>query len=255
MKKLKTTLTLACICVAPLLHAQQQTTPANITDTTAQPKTKIKEYGIGFTGLNSYSLQYRWGNPKLIYRLNANMSITGFSNNTTDNTNYPQNNGSNYSFDNTVKKTPLTLTTGAGFSILRLKQINPKFGFLWGGIAGITYSYTTGQTTDTDGTKNNSGPASLQTQTVKTNSQTLQPYIGFVLGIYYKFTPSFIVYAEISPNIYYAYTHATSSTIEQNLASNTNSQTNTNLTNNSNFGLSGLTNSGAMVTLAYRITR
>ena len=34
---------------------------------------KVKEYGIGLSSFNSFSLQYRWGTDKLLYRLQGNI--------------------------------------------------------------------------------------------------------------------------------------------------------------------------------------
>ncbi len=251
MKNLKRNLALVLVCITTLVCAQQQTP----TDTLAT-KQKVKEYGIGFISLNSYSLQYRWGTPKLLYRINANVGFTGLSKNDNINDTYNQN-GTSYSSSTTQiqTKTPATLTTGAGFSMLTFKQINPKFGLMIGGIAGLTYSYTTGENIQTNSNYSTGSGNSSQTTTTKTTSQTLQPYLGCVLGAYYKFNPSFIIYAEISPNIFYATTKTTGNTTYQNNPVSTNSKSGDSKTNNSNFGLSGLTNSGAMLTLVYRITK
>jgi hypothetical protein len=254
MKNLKTTLAVALASITSLLCAQQQTP---IADTlAAKQKTSIKEYGIGFTNLNSYSLQYRWGNPKVLYRINANVGFTGLANSNNTSDSYNQNsNGSSNSTTQTQIKTPVTLSTGIGFSVLSLKQINPKFGLMIGGITGLTYSYTTGQNIQTSSNYNTSNGNSSQSTTIKSTSQTLQPYMGCVLGAYYKINPSFIIYAEISPNIFYAATQTKTNTTYQYDPIGTNSKSGDSRFNNGNLGLSGLTNSGAMLTLVYRITK
>ncbi|MFI5141295.1 MAG: hypothetical protein ACHQII_02965 [Bacteroidia bacterium] len=255
MKKLKTNLAIAFACISTVLCAQQQTPTANPTDTLAT-KQKVKEYGIGFTSLNSYSLQYRWGTPKLLYRINANIGFTGLAKNDNTSGTYDQNITSySSSTTETQTKTPATLSTGVGFSMLTFKQINPKFGLMIGGIAGLTYSYTTGQNTLTTSNYSTGSGSSSQTTITKTTAQTLQPYLGCVLGAYYKFNPSFIIYAEISPSIFYAATQTTGNTTYQNNPASINIKTSDSRINNSNIGLSGITNSGAMLTLVYRITK
>jgi hypothetical protein len=256
MKNLKVNLPLVFVCITSALCAQLQTPLVNPTDTLAsKQKIRVKEYGIGFTGLNSYSLQYRWGTPKVLYRINANVGFTGLSNANNNTDNYQNNTGSfSASSDNVQIKTPATISTAIGFSVLTLKQINPKFGIVLGGTAGLTYSYTTGQNIQAS-TYQDPNNFSVETVTTKSTTQTLQPYMGFVLGAYYKINPSFIIYAEIAPNIYYAssQTKSTSNTTYYPPTTDTRSSTTSNTS--ANLGLSGLSNSGAMLTLVYRITK
>lgn len=245
MKNLKINLAIAFACISTVLCAQLQTP----TDTLAN-KQKVREYGIGFTGLNSYSLQFRWGSPKLLYRINANIAATGLTNNNTVTDNGSPSTG-NYSTNQNQTKTPFSINTGVGFSILSLKQLNTKFGLMVGGTAGLTYSYTTGQNVQTYNTTG----GSWHSTTVKTISQTLQPYIGCVLGAFYKITPSFIIYAEIAPNIFFADNHTTGKTTNQYYPNGPNIGSSDTKTNFSNMGISSFTNSGAMLTLVYRITK
>src|ERR1700751_1647163 len=107
MKSIKTLLVAAIIFISTALRAQ---------DTSWMPAKKVKEFGLGFSGLNAYSLQYRWGNTKWLYRINAN--ISGFNNsgsNILDNANNG-NNLTNTTRNNT--KTPLNISTSLGFSVL-----------------------------------------------------------------------------------------------------------------------------------------
>jgi|GEM_PF-5014499 len=252
MKNLKTTFALTLLFITSVLSAQQTTTPTP----TATPALKVKEFGIGIVNLNSFSLQYRWGNEKVLCRVTGNIGATGLTNNNnTSNTNYQNNGSSSSTSDGTQTKTPLTLNTGVGFSILSLKQINPKFGLMVGGTAGLTYSYNTGQNTITNSSQNNTNGNTWQSSTTKSTSQTLQPYMGCVLGAYFKINPSFIIYAEIAPNLFYATTQTTSNTTYQYYPAGLNSKSGDTRVNNNNFGISGLSNSGAMLTFVYRITK
>jgi hypothetical protein len=255
MNNLKTTLSLMFACITSVLCAQQPAPATIVTDTlAAKQKIRVQEYGIGFYNLNNYSLQYRWGTPKVLYRINANVGYTGFSNSSSATTNYA-NMGFGYSSNDIQIKTPVTLNTSLGFSVLTIKQINPKFGLMLGGTAGLTYSYTTGQNTQTNTYQDSSGNPISRSVTTKTRATTLQPYMGFVLGVFYKITPSFIIYAEIAPNIYYAASQTSSSATITNQPSGTSYRSGDRLTNSSNIGLSGFSNSGAMLTLVYRITK
>ncbi len=130
-----------------------------------------------------------------------------------------------------------------------------------GGITGIIYSTTKTQTTQTGNNKFYGGYSHpnngsfLYNETKKSNAQNIQPYIGFILGAVYKISPSFLVYIEIAPNIYYARTNTTSTITK------TNQQPNQSVTNgktknaNNTIGIASLSTSGAMLTFVYRITK
>ena len=142
--------------------------------------------------------------------------------------------------------------------MFKIKQLTDKFGFIYGGVAGVIYSTSSGQTTTTEfsQTGNYNTPYSYNL-VVKNNSQNIQPYAGFVLGAVYKINASFLLYAEIDPNIYYAHTNTSARTTNTNttqLPSTNFSNENTSNKNNT-IGISGLSNSGAMLTLVYRITK
>src|ERR1700752_735528 len=109
MKNLKTTLALTLLLITSVLSAQQQTTTSTAA---ATPALKVKEFGIGIVNLNSFSLQYRWGNEKVLCRVTGNIGATGLTNNNnTSNTNYQNNGNSSSTSDGTQTKTPLTLNT------------------------------------------------------------------------------------------------------------------------------------------------
>ncbi|MEO8760337.1 MAG: hypothetical protein ABI388_04285 [Bacteroidia bacterium] len=226
------------------------------------PPAKVKEYGVGLSNLNSFSLQYRWGNEKTLFRINATVGgSTGFgkgSNNTTEtqDTNYVNNNAST-----TKKNSPINFNTSLSFSVLKIKYVTEKFGLMCGGVAGISYSTTNTQTNQTgtntyyNGYNNASNGSFPYSETIKGHSQNIQPFVGVVLGAVYKISPSFLVYLEIAPNIYYAHTNTTSTTASTSQQPNhflingtTKNATNT-------IGIASLSNSGAMLTFVYRITK
>ena len=182
---------------------------------------KVKEYGIGFYGFNSYSLQYRWGNENRLYRLNGGIGSQTQFGNTQINSSKPTGN----------------LGGGLSFGILKLKSINEKFGIFHGGSFGINYQYSVTRFTSPGMTSIN-------------KNQSLQPNIGITLGAFYKITPSIILYAEITPNIYYTYDFSKNS--QTDVLSN---QTEINKVHSNAIGLSSFSNSSALLTLAYRITK
>ena len=182
---------------------------------------KVKEYGIGFYGFNSYSLQYRWGNENRLYRLNGNIDSQTQFGNTQANSNKPTDD----------------LGGALGFSILKLKEINEKFGIFHGASFGINYDFNL--------IKHTSNEISYINK-----NQSLRPNIGITIGAFYKITPSIILYAEITPNIYYSYNFSKNS--QTDVLSN---QTEINKVHSNAIGLSSFSNSSALLTLAYRITK
>jgi hypothetical protein len=202
-------------------------------------------------------LQYRWGNENRLYRISGNISgSTSFGTTSNDNTN--TDNSLSSSTNNGTTKTPVSLSAGLSAAILKLRNIHDKFGVFYGGVAGISYSYDQSQS-NSSGTETftyNSTPTFLNSQT-ESNSQILQPYVGLALGLYYKINSKFILYAEIDPNVYYAYYTITTQTTNQTYSNNfpynqTSIGNQTNTTNK--FGVSSLSNSGASLTIVYRIT-
>jgi len=224
----------------------------SITIAQEQSPLKVKEYGVGLSNLNSFSLQYRWGNEKLIYRINATLggySASGNGSNSTTANPVPGMPAGQYITNDT--KTPLNFSSGLSFSVLKLKAINEKFGAMWGGVIGASYFYNNQE--DNQSVANVNGtPSPVVYGTTKTTSQRLQPYAGIALGVFYKINSSFIVYAEIVPNIYYGYTQNKSNSTNNNgqYISKTESSNSLNT-----YGISNISNSGAALTFVYRITK
>ena len=215
---------------------------------------KVKEYGIGLSNLNNFSLQYRWGNEKLLYRINATLGGHGAFG--TGSNSSANNQDSLHIYNNsatTSTKTPLYLNFGLGFSILKLKTLTEKFGFIYGGVVGVTYYYNNLQDKEKSNLLNGSSTTYID-RTTKTISQTLQPYAGIVLGTFYKVNSSFIVYLDIAPNIYYAFNQTKVSNTTTNNPQNTYLTTD-NSSSLHTFGVSNLSNSGAALTIVYRITK
>jgi hypothetical protein len=223
---------------------------------------KVKEYGIGFSNLNSFSLQYRWGNENRIYRLSGTIGgATAFGKNSSNSSNILDTNSIN-SINAMHTKTPLSLNCGLSFSILKLKSINEKFGILYGGILGLSYSHlkTHSNITGTNSSSYNNSTLYSTSGESEYKSQTFQPNIGLALGVFYKINSSFILYAEVDPNIYYAYNYtASKSTTYGYQVNQSNSLNQTVLVSrtdhNNSFGISNLSNSGAGLTIVYRITK
>jgi hypothetical protein len=250
IKAIQIAIALTAMFIVSTLTAQEQ-----------QPL-KVKEYGIGLSSFNSFSLQYRWGNEKRLFRLNA--TIGGSTSFGSGNSNLSQGQDTMFSNSNNLTSktsTPINFNTGLSFSMLKLKQIADKFGLMYGPIVGLSYSIASSQTTQTGtGTSyyynnpSHSGTYPIN-NSIKNHSSTLQPYIGFVLGAFYKINASFLLYAEIAPNIYYGYTTRTSNQTNNNQAPYAYNTTNNSTDSNNSFGLANLSNSGATLTIVYRITK
>ena len=240
------------------LKAQEIASTPTLTPKTDSLPKKIKEFGIGFTSLTAYSLQYRWGNTKRLFRVNANISgSTSFGNGTNGNGN-TNINGSSNSWGSTTTNSPLNCNVSLSFSMLNLKQLVKKVGLIYGPVAGLSYStVTTHSTVISNSSSSNNGFTNTTTTnntTTDIQSQTLQPYIGFVLGAFYKINKSFFLYAEIAPNIYYAYNYNNNHSSGSTTNSSTQFTGSSSSTFNNTFGLANLSNSGATITIVYRIT-
>lgn len=236
MKHLKL-LTLALfVCSVSMFTAQEQT-PA-----------KVKEVGIGFTSLNNFSLQYRWGTEKKLYRVSGYFGgNSGFGNSTydykwTDTTFKP----------GTVKgtnKSPVDLNLGLNFSVLKLKPGANKLGFFYGPTIGVFGNYNNGSTSSPQYTINTSTFSGFDSKSTTINSGIS---LGLTLGLMYKINSDFYLYGEITPSVFFNnYYQKSSNTMYYN--NSTASYTTDQTSSNNRFGLSGISNSGAMFTLGYRI--
>jgi len=182
---------------------------------------KVKEFGIGLSSFNSFSLQYRWGNEKRLFRINAVIGgSTSFGNGTN---NFDETRDTSYKNSNstTSKSTsPLNINGTLSFSILRIKQIKDKFGLFSGPTIGVSYLTSNIKTTET-GTIN----------------------------------ASFLIYAEISPNLYYAYNTTSNKRIDNTSQPSQYISSSNSTSSGNTFGVSNLSNSAALLTIAYRITK
>jgi hypothetical protein len=234
-----------CIAVATCLHMNAQTP-------------KVKEFGLGFSGLNNFSLQYRWGNEKKLYRFSGDLGGSGnFGKSSRDVAGLGYSNVINNQTTNGKNKNPLNVSCGLNFSILKLNSLSEKFGLVYGMMFGINYTNSKGESSENGMVTSNNTGALLTypvISTSKTNSQSFSPRLGVALGVYYKISPSFLVYAEIDPNIYYAYTTTKNSTYQkQTVQQETLTYKSNETLKNNSFGVSGLSNSHANITLVYRI--
>jgi hypothetical protein len=208
---------------------------------------KIKEIGLGLYNFQNFSLQYRWGNDKRLFRLNGNLGVNngngrsytyGWRNEDTTSNSY------NYGED---IKTPINLTVGLGFSSLKLKSVHDKFGIVYGPLIGISYSYL-----KTERYSSSSGSGYYTSTTTVQKSQTIQPYLGIVVGASYKINDSFFIYLEIGPNVYYNFNQGYTTKSTQGEAYNSEDETSS---KSNSFGISSLSNSGAMLTFVYRYNK
>jgi hypothetical protein len=270
MKSIKIIILSCILLLASSLKAQGVTPTPTLTPKTDSLR-KVKEFGLGFTSLQStsYSLQYRWGNTKRLFRVNATIAgSTAFGKSSSSSTSTLDTLNSNSASSNTKSKTPLNLSTGLSVSMLNFKYIIKKFGIIYGPMLGLSYSTVTTQA-NTPGTATNFNFGSSAQQnapfptnnTTNTHTQSIQPYIGFVVGAFYKINKSFFLYAEITPNLYYTHTNSTSNNTSTNINTNnfpstllnSNQSSNTSSSNNT-FGIASLSNSLATLTIVYRIT-
>ena len=250
MKNINIILVAIVILIASNLKAQDLSTQAS--------PLKVKELGIGLSNFNSFSLQYRWGNTKTLYRIGGNIGMASTFGNNNQTSIDSHDTLPPTTSSNTVKtNTPLNLTVGLNFSLLKLKPITEKFSFMYGGIIGVNYSDLNIKTTETESSMSSPYGVTV-TRTTRTENQTTQsikPYAGVVLGMSYQISEHFFIYAEISPNIFYMYSNNVIKITEGYYPPNTNTGFINNTRNPQNsFGIANLSNSGAMLTFVYRIT-
>jgi hypothetical protein len=130
-----------------------------------------------------------------------------------------------------------------------------KFGIVYGVVFGLTYTYSKSNSNETSINSNTNNMTNYPLPSHYSssyNSYSIQPYIGISFGFVYKFNPSFYLYADVSPNVYYSYSK--SSTISSN-SQNVSINSNNNNDIHNTFGLTNFSNSGAMLTLVYHITK
>ena len=234
------TIALASVLIASKLMGQDQLP-------------KVKEFGIGLTNFNTFSLQYRWGNEKRLFRISGNIGETTSSRNSSNNsTNIQDTTTSNSSFFTAKTTSPINLNCGLSFSILKIKSVSEKLGIVYGGV--LSFAYTINQT-NTNINFTQQGNTYTNTSTSKNRSQTFQPSIGMAFGAVYKINSSFLLYAEIDPNLYYAYQKTTSVITNEITSTMYNYLQTGNVPGSTNtFGIGNLSNSGASLTIVYRIT-
>lgn len=213
----------------------------------------VREIGIGFSSSTSFSLRYQWGTDQTVWRLTAiSFGATTSSANTAEVTTTPSS-GNFYSYSPTAS-TPVNLSGGLNLSFAKIKAINDRFGIMYGAEIGINLSYVDTKTgTDfayVPSQQNiNNYNANYAPYTTEAITSSYAPFIGFVIGARYKLNSSFYLYAEIAPNISYTYAETSN-----NSTSGISSPPSTDKITNT-FGLSGLANSGALITIVYRITK
>jgi hypothetical protein len=210
---------------------------------------RVKEYGLGLSGLNYFSLQYRWGNTKYLKRLAATVSANYSKSNMGSATGVPP----IYPYESV---TPMQATAGLLFTFFRLRPVSEKFGTIAGPVLGTFYGYSQAK-------YRTELPADPQTGSGRIENETfgqqhlIIPSLGMSLGCYYMFTPSFYVHLEIQPGVWYSFGELTTRG-KYTYYDNTNVKvTSTEYTQKSyqqNFGAFG-GNLGALLTVAHRITR
>src|SRR5579872_3847110 len=80
-----------------------------------QQPLKVKEYGIGLSSFNSFSLQYRWGNEKRLYRINANLAGNTSFGNGSQTSSATRDTLSNSTTSSNSGKSPINLSCGLSF--------------------------------------------------------------------------------------------------------------------------------------------
>jgi hypothetical protein len=214
---------------------------------------RVKEYGLGLSGLNSFSLQYRWGNVKYLKRIAATVSAR-FSKQgmySFRNSNMPP-----FEYEMTQVNKPIQASAGVMFTFLGPKPLGDKFGIMWGPVFGTTYTH--GQEKAKMETPVNT-ISGIQRQVTESfiMQHAITPSLGMSLGCYFMFTSSFYMHLEIQPGVWYSFgeTTMTNSAI---IYDSSNSQIAASVSRqksyDQNFGIFG-GNMGALLTVAHRITR
>ncbi len=245
MKNKKSLFALTAMFIVTVISAQDQ-----------QPL-KVKEYGIGLYGLNNFSLQYRWGNENRLFRFSGNLGANS-SLGSSETQQMPVQYLQSYTLSSTAQtRTPINMNFGLAFSLLKIKSLTDNFGLVYGPMIGTGYQHHSSEITTlfTNVSTYNNYPNSYTTSstsdvTKKTIRHTLTPHLGFVFGVVYKINPSFLVYGEIAPNIFYSHSETKESTTSKTGSSPIKSSM-----FDQSIGISNISNSGAMISLVYRITK
>jgi hypothetical protein len=204
------------------------------------PLPKVQEFGIGLSNLNSYSMQYLWGSENRLSRLTLTLGI--LNSNSFEPKRFGRVNDTISIESKTSQTIPININGGLSYSILKIKPLTDNFGLVYGSIFSFSGSYVLSKTTEINQEFINGNPLNYTTtSTSKSSSSTLQPSIGLVIGAVYKISTAFLIYAEIDPHFYYQHTAAIND-------GGTNQYGNT-------YGLASLSNSGATLTLVYKITK
>jgi hypothetical protein len=222
-----------------------------VTTLMAQEKRSLtKEYGIGLRGINSISLQYRWGTESKLHRIGAGLGgSTSFG--TTDQSNSRIDTARHFNdFNNNSANTrsPFVFNFNVNYSILNLKFASEKFGYFYGPSIGLGFNYSKDNNvgSQTSGYNNVVNTSNTKSKNMYT---TYRPSLGVVLGLVYKVNSNLLIYGELNPNLFYNYSYNTTHFVSGQTAITTNDSKR--ILNE--FGFSDLSNSGAMITLVYRM--
>ena len=214
-------------------------------DSSKTNENSITEYGFGLYNLNSFSLQYRIGTEKRVTRF---MGYLSFNSNQTINT--PEINSNltnNYTYSKTT--TPLNFNFGFNIANLKLIKINEKLGLQRGLQVGASLNAIE-TNKETDYPKSSTYVKNYSNNHTKSISLNL----GYVIGFYYKCNSNIYVYAEVAPTISYINSLSNIDNFDVDANNTTHNVSATN-SKTKQFQLSGLSNSGAMISLVYRLNQ
>lgn len=218
--------------------------------------TPVKEYGFGLYSLNNFSLQYRWGTEKKLFRIAGDIDLSSSKQNVNSTTLFNDSFAINSQNNNASTKNPFNIGLGIGLSILNLKPINENFGLVFGPSFATSFYYSSSKD---EGTQIDSGTSFSKRMNyfTETKNTTIRPSLGLIIGGYYSFNSKFFIYGEIRPNFYLKYEKNENTNNSNSIISN---QPNTyiertNDTDGTTFGISNLSNSNAMITFVYRIQK
>lgn len=210
---------------------------------------KIKEFGLGFSSLKNYALQYRWGNERKIKRVSGFISAAGSMAKSENKTSFED---TAYVYATNYDKTksrPRNFDVGLALALLQLRKFNERFGYFFGPAVSGNYGYSDTYTErPVDLTTSFSGRGT-QSKEIR-NQYGLS--LGFTFGLSMKISADFYLYAELSPQAYYNFTttylHVTTIT-------NSSYSDRTYRGSSINYGVRNITNSKPLLSLIYRLTK